>query len=109
MRVVHVQPNTVKQSTNRTLLNITPVQQISVPPPHHNLSTDSNDLVIFLSYRTGVGVRIVKDDGDTSLGNTRLPGFVDKLVEIGDPNEIQVGNTQDETDGIEDVGFAWRE
>lgn len=62
--------------------------------------------MILVPKGTSGPVGIIKDDGDGGLGNTRLSLLVDELLKIGSPNLLQIGDAQDEADGVEDVGLA---
>lgn len=55
---------------------------------------------------TSAAVRVIEDDGDGGLGNTGLSLLVDKFLEIGSPDLLQVSDAQNEADGIENVGLS---
>ncbi|PON56293.1 hypothetical protein PanWU01x14_183050, partial [Parasponia andersonii] len=51
-------------------------------------------------------IGIIENNGDGGLGNTRLSLLVNKLLEIGSPDLLQIGDAQHEADGVEDVGLS---
>lgn len=61
---------------------------------------------MLIPHRTERFVLIVEYDGNTGLVDTRLSLFVDQLGQIPGTNLGEVGNSEDEADGVENVGFA---
>ncbi|KAB2621767.1 structural maintenance of chromosomes protein 2-1 [Pyrus ussuriensis x Pyrus communis] len=59
-----------------------------------------------VSEGTTGAVKIVEDYGDGGLGYSALALPVDELLEVGGANLLQIGNSQDKADGVEDVGLA---
>lgn len=70
------------------------------------MSRNRNARVFFKSDRGFILVMIVEDDGHTRLGNSCLATLVDKILQVLCSHSRHVRNTQNETDGIEDVGLA---
>jgi len=62
--------------------------------------------VSFVSERASGAVGVVEDDGDGGLGDAGLALLVYEFLEVGSPDLLQVGDAEDEADGIEDVGLA---
>ena len=50
-------------------------------------------------------VSVVERDGDCGLGHSCLSILVDELLEVGGPNVAEVGDTQQEADGVKDVAL----
>ena len=72
--------------------------------PTH-LSSDRDLGAILIPQRAPRPVGVVEDDGDGGLGDARLALLVDELLEVGGPDLLQVGDAQDEADGVEYVGL----
>ena len=51
-------------------------------------------------------VSVVECDGDGGLGHARLSILVYELLQVGRPHVAQVGDAQQETDGVQDVAFT---
>lgn len=62
--------------------------------------------MILVPKRASSPVGVIKDDGDSGLGDTRLPLLVDELLEVGSADLLQIGDAQDEANGVEYVGLA---
>lgn len=71
-----------------------------------NLSCYCDLGVSFVSERASGAVGVVEDDGDGGLGDAGLALLVYEFLEVGSPDLLQVGDAEDEADGIEDVGLA---
>lgn len=69
------------------------------------MSSDSDLGMLLVAERASVSLGIVKGNGDGGLGNPSLALLVDELLEISSSNLLEIGDTQNETDGIEDVRF----
>lgn len=70
------------------------------------LTRDRNLRMILVPKRTSAPIRIIKHDGDGGLCNTRLSLLVNELLQIGSTDLLQIGDAQDEANGVEDVGLA---
>lgn len=57
----------------------------------------------FVSERASGAVGVVEDDGDGGLGDASLALLVDEFLEVGSPDLLQVGDSEDEADGVQDV------
>ena len=49
---------------------------------------------------------VVEYDGDACLGDSGLTLFVDEFGEVAGADLAEVRDSEDEADGVEDVGFA---
>ena len=61
---------------------------------------------MLIPHRTERLVPIVEYNGNTGLVDTRLSLFVDQLGQVPGTNLGEIGNSEDEADGVENVGFA---
>jgi len=71
-----------------------------------NLSCYCDLRVSFVSERASGAVGVVEDDGDGGLGDASLALLVDEFLEVGSPDLLQVGDSEDEADGVQDVRLA---
>lgn len=71
-----------------------------------NLSCDCDLGMGFVAERAPRAVGVVEDDGDGGFGDSGLALLVDELLEVGSPNLLQIGDAENEADGIENVRFA---
>lgn len=62
--------------------------------------------MVLVPKGTPAPIGVIEDDGDGGLGDTGLSLLVDKFLEIGGPDLLQIGDAQHEADGIENVGLA---
>ncbi|KAK7262372.1 hypothetical protein RJT34_29941 [Clitoria ternatea] len=62
--------------------------------------------IVFISERASSSIGVIEDDGDYGFGDSCLALFVDKFLKIGSPNLLQVGDFEDEANGIKNVGFS---
>lgn len=62
--------------------------------------------MVLVAKRATAPIRIIENNGNGGLGNTRLALFVDKFLEIGSPDLLQIGDAQYEADGVENVGLS---
>ena len=65
----------------------------------HSVKLESLQNVLFL-------VSVVECDGDGGLGDASLAVLVDELLQVGGSHMAQVGDAQQETDGVQDVAFT---
>lgn len=61
--------------------------------------------MLFIAERTPIHLGVIKSNRHSGLGNPSLSLLVDELLQISGSNLLEVGDTQHEADGIEDVGF----
>ena len=56
----------------------------------------------------GALLRVIvgEDDGNGGLGDARLPLFVNELLQVAGPHLAQVGDPQNEADGVQNVALA---
>ena len=71
-----------------------------------NLSCYCDLRVSFVSERASGAVGVVEDDGDGGLGDASMALLVDEFLEVGSPDLLQVGDSEDEADGVQDVRLA---
>ena len=71
-----------------------------------NLSCYCDLGVSFVSERASGAVGVVEDDGDGGLGDAGLALLVYEFLEVGSPDLLQVGDSEDEADGVQDVRLA---
>ena len=74
--------------------------------PDGNLTRDGNFFAVVVPDGRVGSVAVVEDDGDGGLGDARLALFVDELGQVPRADLGQVRDSQNEADGVEDVGFA---
>jgi hypothetical protein len=71
-----------------------------------DLARDGYFGAVVVSDGTGGGVGVVEYDGDACLGDSGLALFVDEFGEVAGADLAEVRDSEDEADGVEDVGFA---
>lgn len=62
--------------------------------------------MVLVAERAARAVSIVEDDRDCGLGNPGLALLVDEFLEIGCPNLLKIGDSEDEADRVEDVRLS---
>ena len=82
------------------------IDQVLALPPNEHLTRHIDLLELLIPHGARGLVLIIKHNGDAGLVNPRLALLVDELGEIPRANLGQVGDAQDEADGVEDVGFT---
>jgi hypothetical protein len=70
------------------------------------LTSDSNLLTILQSDGTLLPLRIIKHDSDARFRDPCLPALVYQVLLVLRTHLRHVSDTEHETDGIENVGFA---
>lgn len=75
--------------------------------------TTQNDLArnrytaIFLKTNWRLGfIAIIEYDGHTGFRNTSLAALINEILEVLGSHGAHIRNTEDEANGIEDVGFS---
>ena len=63
-------------------------------------------LALFIADGAGRLVFIVEHDGDAGLVYAGLSLFVDELGQIPSTNLAQVGDAENEADGVQDIRFS---
>ena len=61
---------------------------------------------MFVSNRTVGLILIVEDNCDNGFVDSCLPLFVHQFGEVTSPNLTQVGNSEDEANRVQDIGFS---
>jgi hypothetical protein len=65
------------------------------------------DIRIFLETDGGFGgIPVIEDNGHAGFGHTGLTALVDKILQVLRTNSAHIRDTEDETDGVEDVRFT---
>lgn len=74
--------------------------------PKTHLSRNHDLILILKPLWTLALVRIIKDDGDARPGDASITALVDEVYEVLGSETLEGGDTEDEADGVEDVGLA---
>lgn len=82
------------------------VDEVLVLAANHHLTGDRDLVEVLVAHGASLLVCIVKVDADRGLGHPGLALLVDKLLQIANANLREVGDAEDEADGVEDVGLA---
>lgn len=61
--------------------------------------------MVLIAKGASAPIRIIENNGDGGLGNTRLSLLVDKFLKIGSPDLLQISDAQYEADRVKDVGL----
>lgn len=96
----------MKQVGHLPRRTVPPINQIFTLAPDQNLPRHIDLLALLVSHGTGGFVLVVEYDGDGCLVNARLALFVHEFGEVASANLGEVLDSQDEADGVEDIGFA---
>ena len=104
--VVHVQLDRVEEIGHLPRGLDLSVDQILALPPDEHLARDIDLLELLVPHGARGFVLIVEHDGDAGLVDARLALLVHELGEVAGADLGQVGDSQDEADGVEDVGFS---
>lgn len=62
--------------------------------------------MIFITKGATTSIGIIKDNGDSSFGNTSLSLLIHELLKIRSPNLLQIGDAKNKANGIEYVTLA---
>ena len=71
-----------------------------------NRTSDNNSVQVGIAWRRLCFVSIVKFDGDCGLSDSRVALLVDKLLQLFSTHVSQLGNSQNEANGIQNVRFS---
>jgi hypothetical protein len=88
------------------LLRTVPVNEVFAGPAENNLSRNGDGRIFFEPDWRFRGVPIVENDCHARFGNAGLTALVDEILEILRSNRAHIRDTEDETDGVENVGFT---
>lgn len=106
VRIVHIQLHRMKQIRHLPRRTIPPIDQIFALPPDQNLPRHIHLLALLIAHGTAGLVLVVKDDGDGGLVDTGLTLLVDQFGEVAGADLGEILDSENEADGIEDVGFS---
>lgn len=62
--------------------------------------------MVFISKRTSIPIGVIEHNRHRSLGNSGLTLLIHELLKVSSTNLLQVRDTEDEANGIENVRFA---
>lgn len=104
--VVDVELHGLKHVLNGLERGLVAVDEVLADAAHGDLARDG-ELGHVLKGHRGLGaVRVVEDDRDTGLGDAGLAALVDQVLEVARAHGRQVGDAEDEADGVQDIGLA---
>ena len=96
----------MKQIRHLPRRTIPPIDQIFALPPNQNLPRHIHLLALLIAHGTAGLVLVVEDYGDGGLVDTGLTLLVDQFGEVAGADLGEVLDSENEADGIEDVGFS---
>ena len=106
MRIVDIQLNRSEEVFHAVLLDVGAVDEVLVLASDDHLSGDGDLIVGLVSQWRLLLVSVVEGDGDRGLGDPRLTVLVDQLLQVGGSHVAEVGDAQQEADGVQDVTFT---
>ena len=104
--IVHIELHRVEEIGHLPRGRVPSINQIFALPPNEHLTRHIDLPILLIPHRTERFILVVEHDGNTGLVDTRLSLFVDQLGQIPGTNLGEIGNSEDEADGVENVGFA---
>lgn len=104
--VVDVELYTLKQVLHRLLLRAVAIDQVFRRAPQHDLSRYRDGGVFLEADGRSLLVFVVEHNGDAGLCHAGLAALVDEILEVLRADGGEVGDAEDEADGVEDVGFS---
>ena len=106
MRIIHIQLYRMKQVRHLSSRTIPPINQIFALPPNQYLSCHIHLFTLLVSHGRRALILIVKYDCDGGLVDTSLALFVYQFGEVSSADLREVLDSEDETDGVENIGFT---
>ena len=106
VRIVDIQLNRPEEVFHAVLLDVGAVDEVLVLASDDHLSGDGHLIVGLVSQWRLLLVSVVEGDGDRGLGDPRLTVLVDQLLQVGGSHVAEVGDAQQEADGVQDVTFT---
>ena len=106
MRIVDVELDRSEEILHPIVLDVAAVDEVLILAPDDDLPGDGDLVVVLVPQRRLLLVAVVEGDRDGGLCDARLTILVDQLLQIGRPDVAQVGDTEEETDGVQDITFS---
>ena len=106
MRVVYVELNRPEEVLDPVVLDVAPIDEVFVFAADDDLPGDGDLVIVLVPRRRLLLVAVVEGDRDGGLCDARLTILVDQLLQIGRPDVAQVGDTEEETDSVQDITFS---
>ena len=109
MRIVNIELDRAEEVLHPVVLDIAPVDQVLVLSSDDHLPGDGNLVEVLVAQGRLLFVPVVECYGDGGFGDAGLAILVDKLLEVGGPDMTQVGDAEEEADGVQDVTLSGSE
>lgn len=106
MRIINIELHGVKKVRHLSGRRVPSIDQILAFPPDEHLTRHIHLLVLFIPHRTKCFFFVVEHNGNTGLVDACLALFVDELRQVPRTDLREVGNTEDEAYGVENVGLS---
>ena len=106
MRIVDIELDRAEEILNPVVLDVATVDEVLVLAADDDLPGDGHLIVVLVSERRLLLVSVVEGDGDCGLGDASLAVLVDQFLQVGCSYVAQVGDTEEEADGIQNVAFS---
>ena len=106
MGIVDIELDRSEEILHPIVLDVAAVDEVLILAPDDDLPGDGDLVVVLVPQRRLLLVAVVEGDGDGGLRDARLTILVDQLLQIGRPDVAQVGNTEEETDSVQDITFS---
>ena len=106
MRIVNIELDRAEEILNPVVLDVATVDEVLVLAADDDLPGDGHLIVVLVSERRLLLVSVVEGDGDCRLGDASLAVLVDQFLQVGCSDVAQVGDTEEEADGIQNVAFS---
>ena len=106
MRIVDIELDRSEEILHPIVLDVAAVDEVLILAPDDDLPGDGDLVVVLVPQRRLLLVAVVEGDGDGGLRDARLTILVDQLLQVGRPDVAQVGDTEEETDGVQDITFS---
>ena len=100
MRIVNIELDWAEEILNPVVLDVATVDEVLVLAADDDLPGDGHLIVVLVSERRLLLVSVVEGDGDCGLGDASLAVLVDQFLQVGCSDVAQVGDTEEETDGV---------
>lgn len=106
MWIVNIKLHRVEKGLNSGRLGKVPIYKVLIPAPNNYLPRDRDFRAVLVAKGTTAAIGVIKDNGDSGLGDPGLALLVNKFLEVGSANLLEIGDPKNEADGIEDVGLT---
>ena len=104
--VVDVELDALKQILHGLLRRLVAIDQVLGCATHRHLTRHGNGGIVFKRDGRALLVTVIENDRHRRFRDASLSALVDQVLHIRRPHRAQVGQTQHEANGIQDIALA---